>query len=104
MDQLFLPGKVLPSILLSHGVHCRLEDICPDTDTWLKDVEFIWNGQPVTRKKGDKVPGNLMPSWRKLRKQEPELFQRIRVWQQPCATCDSIIWLITTAASCPRTS
>ena len=89
---LFLTGKVLPSILLSHGVHCRLEDICPQKNVWLRDVEFQWNGKTVKRVAGDKVPGSIMPAWRKLRKEQPELFQDMRVWQQPCANCDSIIW------------
>ena len=33
-----------------------------------------------------------MAGWLALRKQHPELFANIRVWQQPAATMDSIIW------------
>ena len=33
-----------------------------------------------------------MIGWRQLRLAEPELFHTIRVWQQPCAVVDSIVW------------
>ena len=33
-----------------------------------------------------------MIGWRQLRLAEPELFLTIRVWQQPCAVVDSIVW------------
>jgi hypothetical protein len=58
----------------------------------LKDVVFEYNGQLVSRKQGEKVHPGIMPAWRRLRREDPELFGRIRVWQQPCATVDSIIW------------
>ncbi len=84
-------GRVLPSILLSHGVHCRLEQISLD-GKWLADETFEFAGQTVTRKAGEKVPAMLMGEWRKLRQAEPGLFARMRVWQQPAATVDSIVW------------
>ena len=87
-----VPGKVLPSILLTHGVHCRLEDICPETDCWLRDVSFVYNGKPYFRKQGDRVHPAIMPGWRALRKSDPELFTHMRVWQQPAASTDSVIW------------
>ena len=33
-----------------------------------------------------------MAGWIVLRREHPELFANIRVWQQPAATMDSIIW------------
>ncbi len=78
-------------MLLSHGVHCRLEQISPE-GTWVADETFNFAGQTVTRKKGEKVPPGLMGEWRKLRQSAPELFANLRVWQQPAATVDSIIW------------
>ena len=33
-----------------------------------------------------------MIEWRKLRQEHPELFSQLRVWQQPAAVVDQIIW------------
>ena len=82
----------MASVLLVHGSHCRLENICPDTQNWLQDEQFYQGGQLVTRKAGEKADPRLMPAWRKLRASEPELFKSLRVWQQPAATMDSVIW------------
>ena len=35
---------------------------------------------------------SLMGEWRKLRKEQPDLFSQLRVWQQPAAVVDQIIW------------
>ena len=88
----YLTGLVLPSILLSHGSHCRLENIDPETDTWRQSEDFWVGATHVVRKAGDKVPHTIMPEWRKLRAAEPELFRTLRVWQQPCAMMDAIVW------------
>lgn len=69
-------GVMMPSILLVQcSTFCRLENICPTTNTWLEDEEFVWNGKKVMRKAGDPVPKNLMQSWRQARRENPELFQ-----------------------------
>ena len=83
---------VLPSILLVHGSHCRLENIDPQTGEWLQSEDFWVGAQHVVRKAGDKAAGTIMPEWRKLRAAEPELFRTLRVWQQPCATMDAVVW------------
>ena len=68
-------GEMLPSILLVQGsVFCRLENICFDTETWLEDEDFWWQGKHIVRKAGEKVPKNLMQSWRTARKKDPSLF------------------------------
>jgi len=85
------PGKVLPSVLVAHGVHCRLENLS-DEGRWLEDESFYHLGQLVVRKAGELAPPSTMAGWRKLRKHDPGLFSTIRVWQQPCAVADSIIW------------
>ena len=84
-------GKILPSILLAQGVHCRLENLTDDGH-WVEDETVIINGETVFRKAGDLAPGNPMAGWRALRKAHPELFVNLRVWQQPAAMMDSIIW------------
>ena len=69
-------GEMMPSILLVPcATFCRLENICPETNTWLESEEFVWNGKPVVRKAGDPVPKNLMGAWKKAREDNPELFQ-----------------------------
>ncbi len=78
-------------MLLTHGVHCRLEQISLD-GKWQRDETFQYAAQTVTRKAGEKVPPAVMGEWRKLRQAEPELFQHLRVWLQPAATVDSVIW------------
>ncbi len=82
-----IKGSMLPSILLAHcNTCCRVENICPDTDTWLEDEEFWLNGTHVVRKAGDPVPEPLMRSWRELRRKEPELFQQgVLIWGSPNA-------------------
>jgi len=76
---------------VTHGVHCRLENLS-DEGRWLEDESFYHLGQLVVRKAGELAPPSTMAGWRKLRKHDPGLFSTIRVWQQPCAVADSIIW------------
>ena len=58
----------------------------------LADETFNAGGDLIVRKAGEPVPAGLMIGWRKLREAEPDLFHTIRVWQQPCAVVDSIVW------------
>ena len=88
----YLTGVVLPSILLSHGVHCRLENIHPETGEWIQSEDFWVGAEHVVRQAGHKAHHSIMPEWRKLRAAEPELFHTLRVWQQPCATMDAVVW------------
>ena len=78
------------SILVVPGVHARLEDISPD-GKWLRTVSFEIGGVVTMYKEGQPV-GNIMQGWRKLRESDPDLFQRVRVWQSPTAFVDSVIW------------
>ena len=72
-------------------MHCRLENISADGH-WLADECFSHAGKDTVRKAGEPVPGSIMPEWRKLRQQDPKLFASFRIWQQPAAVVDSIIW------------
>ena len=45
----------------------------------------------TVRKKGDPV-GNFMPTWRRIRREEPERFKNKRVWQSPTAFVDTVIY------------
>ena len=83
---------MLPSILLSHGSHCRLENIHPETGCWIEDESFQIGETVVCRKAGEPADPRLMTQWREWRSKEPELFRHLRVWQQPAATMDTIIW------------
>ena len=87
-----LKGKVLDSILIVHSKNrVRLEDIS-EAGTWTRDCTFIQHGKREERKKGGKVPGTLMKSWRALRRQHPALFkQGVRVWGHPTACMDEVI-------------
>ena len=88
-------GIIFPSILIVHGIHCRLENI-DDDRCWKEDEEFIICGEKVVRRKGGKVPGALMKGWWQCRKAHPELFEKILVWQQPAANMDEVlnVWQI----------
>lgn len=82
---------ILPSVLVVFGQHCRLENISP-AGTWLSDEKFLAGQKLVERKAGEKVPGNVMKGWRALRQTNPELFRHVKVWQQPAAVVDQVIY------------
>lgn len=86
-------GVVMPSILVVYGKHCRLENIS-QKGTWVKSEKFQLGSKTVRRHKGKPVPGSLMRTWRKLRASQPELFAdgSIKVWSQPAAVVDSVIY------------
>ena len=78
-----------PSILVVYGQHCRLENIS-QTGHWVQSEKFSYAGKTVIREAGDKVPGSIMRTWRKLRQQHPQLFadSQILLWSQPAvAAC-----------------
>ena len=70
--------------------HARLENISDD-GRWLTDETFTVGKKVVQRKAGQSARGCLS-GWLSLRKECPELFAGMRVWCQPCAVVDSIIW------------
>ena len=72
-------------------MHCRLENISL-SGHWEETEEFWVGAKHVFRRAGDKVPDQTMVEWRALRAKEPALFSQLRVWQQPCAVVDSIVW------------
>jgi len=82
-----IKGQMLRSILFVNcATFCRLELICRHSKTWLEDQDFFLNGAHVVRKKGDKVPANLMKSWVEERDRHPELFEKgVLVWGSPNA-------------------
>ena len=87
-----MSGEIAGSMLIVFGVHCRLENICQTTNTWLETEEFQVGGRTVKRQAGGKVPPQTMRSWRKLRKADPAALNKMRVWQQPAAVMDSVLW------------
>ena len=89
-ERLNYSGLIDDSILLCAGVHCRLE-LISEEGTWTESHSFSWAGTKVERVKGQKV-GNTMQSWRKLRKDHPDMLSRIKIWQSPTSYVDSIIF------------
>ena len=52
------------------------------------------NDREIVREAGARVPGSVMKTWRKARRDHPHLFadQAVRVWAQPSAVVDSVIF------------
>jgi len=73
-----------------HGVHARLEQLT-DEGKWVADEDFWYAGKQTVKKAGDSAKG-AMAGWLKLRREQPALFAGLRVWQQPCAVVDQIVW------------
>ena len=68
-----------------------MENISADGH-WLQDETFCLNGETIFRKAGEAVGATLMKEWRQLRADRPELFHTLRIWAQPAAVVDSIVW------------
>ena len=79
----------LPPILVTWGVHARLSNISKDR-RWLEDEEFVVSGKQIRYQKGTKV-GNIMSAWCDLRDEDPAVFEKIVVFQQPAATMDEVL-------------
>ena len=86
-------GRVQPAILVIYGTHARLENIS-QSGHWLQSEQFEYAGQTVRREQGKKAPGTILRQWRQLREARPELFDddTVRVWAQPAAVVDSVIY------------
>ena len=86
-------GRILDSILVVYGVHARLDNISlEEPAVWLENETFEAGGVKTVRKAGERVGPKIMKPWRELRANHPELFQGIKVWQQPAANVDSVIF------------
>ena len=79
----------LPPILVVWGVHARISNISKDR-RWLEDEEFWIGDQHIVRRKGQKV-GGILENWCKLRDEDPEVFEKVIVMQQPSATFDEVL-------------
>ena len=66
-------GGVSGSILVVYGCHCRLENIS-ETGTWIQTERFVVNDREIVREAGARVPGSVMKTWRKARRDHPHLF------------------------------
>ena len=56
-------------------------------------TERFYVGQElVERLEGQPVHPSLMKSWRALRESDPGAFGTLRVWQQPAAVMDGVLW------------
>ena len=88
-------GEVGPGALVVHSkTYARLSNIS-DEGTWVKDESFKVGGKLIARKKGDSA-GKIMRSWRLLRRDKPEWFKKVQVYQQPSGFVDGVIqsWMI----------
>ena len=91
-------GVVGKGLLVVHGVHARLCNIS-ESGTWIQDECFEYGGKQFQRKAGHSA-GRVLGSYRKVRTEHPELFERLEVMSQPAATVDSVIfkWSLETQA------
>ena len=85
-----LQGKVLPGLLVVHGVHARLNNISQD-GKFISDESFWFKGNLVQRKAGESA-GKLLLPYRQLKSLKPQLFEAVSVMQQPAANVDSVIF------------
>ena len=93
----------LPSVLISAGQHCRLDNITMD-GKWKEDECFHVGDEQVIRTKGEKVPKNCMKIFRSIREKHPDLLEGLVIMQQPNAWRDEVItkWCYEDLASrCP---
>lgn len=77
--------------MVVYGSYARLENI-DEKGCWRESEEFQVGDRRFVRTAGARVPGNLLGQWRKLRAEEPELFAGVRVWSQPSAFVDAVLF------------
>ena len=77
--------------MVVYGAYGRLENI-DEKGCWRETEEFVVGDKRVVRIAGSKAPANLLGQWRKLRAEEPELFASVRVWSQPSAFMDAVLF------------
>lgn len=85
-----LQGKVLPGLVVVHGVHARLNNISED-GKFISDESFWSKGNLVQRNAGESA-GKLLLPYRQLRTLKPQLFEAVSVMQQPAGNVDSVIF------------
>jgi len=92
-------SHVLPSILVLKGQYAQLDNI-DDNHKFVQDLTF-WIGDVKKVQKQGASAGKLMWSLVELRKEKPEAFKGLVVYQQPAAFVDEIIqaWMIKDSAS-----
>ena len=91
-------GHVGKGLLVVPGTWARLSNISDDGRR-IKHEEFQVGSKTFVHGQGRSV-GRVLESWRQLRKDRPELFERIEVMSQPAANVDSLIlsWVIESQA------
>ena len=81
-------GVIGESLLIVAGVRCRLDNI-DDEGRWVEDERFCVGGEETVRQKGHSARG-AMSGWVKLRRERPDLFQRVEV--NPTTTAPWLQW------------
>ena len=91
-------GHVGKGLLVVPGTWARLSNISDD-GRWIKHEEFQVGSKTFVHGQGRSV-GRILERWRQLRKDRPELFERIEAMSQPAANVDSLIlsWVIESQA------
>jgi hypothetical protein len=91
LDESAVPlGVVVRGLLVVSGMHARLDNI-DEKGKWIEDEEFEYKNKKVKRVAGQSC-GNILKTWRKLRKECPDMFEHISLMSQPSAFVDSIIF------------
>ena len=81
-------GMVLDSVVVLKGGYAQLSNI-DDDHRFKEDVEFYVGEKKIHHKKGKKT--QLMYNLVELRKEKPEIFKGLVIFQQPSAWMDEII-------------
>ena len=84
------PESQLPSVLISAGQHCRLDNFTLE-GTWRQDECFFVGDEQIMRVKGERVPKNCMKVFRNIREKHPHLLEGLVIMQQPNAWRDEVI-------------
>ena len=83
-----------PTAIVVAGKHCRLDNIGED-GKFIRSERFWYEGKETVHTAGQPA-GALARSWRTLRQSRPDLFEAVKIYQQPAAVVDSIIqaWMV----------
>ena len=86
-------GRMERMVVVVPGEHCCLDFVefdAKDRAVWNRDWEYEYNGEQHQYMKGE-LCGARMKAYVLLKKQYPELFKNLLVFQQPAAVRDSVI-------------
>ena len=84
-------GALGPTMVVFPGTHGRLSNIDVETGLYIKTERFEYANKVIVHEAG-KAAGAHMRTWVKMKREHPELFKHIRIYQQPAGYVDTIIF------------